>query len=357
MAQLLNQIEWSEPTLPSVKVVEWEREIKADIGFIPDILTRVSRSPWLRKICLIWTRVPVKKFPRHLADIGALVVAQENACRYCYGIARSQMRLFGYTEEMISNIERDRHLAELDEKERFFLRFCRNLSRSNPRPPKIDREKLIDLGFSPLAVAEMAFLIANHCMLNRVGVFLACPLSNIFGKLENSFMGRYLRPLVARKIRGMAWTNIKPLPEKTVCFSEIVQALAGLPAASILHEAIDGAFSSNVLSMELKILMFAVVARSLECHFCQAETLKMAKEIGISESAFTSAISALASPRLNAQEAKILHWTRETVHFHNKDMQNQVRALAKEVDEEVLLEAIGIASLANSIVRLAVLLG
>ena len=47
--------------------------------------------------------------------------------------------------------------------------------------------------------------------------------------------------------------------------------------------------------------------------------------------------------------------TRETVHFQTGDMQNQIRILAQEVDEEVLLEAFGVAALANSIVRLAAL--
>lgn len=355
MAQLLNQIEWGEPILPSVRVSEWESEIKADIGFIPDFLTRVSRSPWLRKVCLIWSRVPVKEFPRHLADIAALVVAQENACRYCYGIARSQMRLFGYSEEMISNIERDRHLAELDEKERYFIRFCRNLSRSNPRPPKEDLKKLIELGYSPLAVAEMAFLIANHCMLNRVGTFLSCPLGNVFGKLEQNFLARLLRPLVARKIRNMAWTNIPPLPEKKGYFSGIVQEISDLPVASLLYETIEGAFSTDILSMELKILMFAVVARSLNCTSCLEETENMALGIGLTNGDFKAALSSLTSPRLSESEGKILRWTRETIHFQSGTIQKHMRTLAEEVEDEVLLEAIGIAALANSIVRLAVL--
>lgn len=356
MAQLLNEIEWGQPILPSVKIPEWEAEIKADIGFVPDLLTRVSRSPWLRQICLRWSRIPVNGFPRHLSDIAALVVAQENACRYCYGVARSQMRLFGYSEDMISRIERDMHLAELDEKERFFIRFCRNLSRSNPRPPKADRDKLIELGFDPIAVTEMAFLIANHCLLNRVSTFMSCPLSNVFGKLEKSLFARFFRPLVAKKIRSQALTDIKPLPEDTSSFPAIVQVVSDLPAASLLHEAIEGAFSSKVLSTELKILMFAVVARSLECDFCQSETRKMALNLGLSVSEFSSAVATLTSPRLNQHENKILAWTRETVHFQSGTIQKRMRVLAQEIEEEALLEAIGVASLANSIVRLAVLL-
>lgn len=357
MAQLLNEIEWGNPILPAVKDPEWEAEVKADIGHMPDILTRVSRSHWLRKVCLTWVRVPVKEFPSRLGDIGALVVAQENACRYCYGVARSQMRLFGYSEKMISSIERGMHLAELDEKDRSFIRFCRNLSRSNPRPPKADREKLIRLGFTPLAVSEMAFLIANHCLINRVCTFISCPLKSLPEKMEKSLLGRLLRPLVARKIRSHALTDIVPLSEEIASFPGIVQALSGLPVASLLNEALAGAINSNVLSMELKILMFAVVARSMECSFCQSESRNMALDLGFTDTEFKAALSSLTSPRLNEQERKVLSWTRETVHFQTGVMQTRTQNLAKEIDEEVLLEAIGLAALANSIVRLAVLLG
>jgi len=136
MAELMNDIEWGAPTLPVVKDAEWEAEVKADIGKVADILTRVSRSRWMRKIILKWPRYEVQEFPRNLSDICALVAAQENACRYCYGVARSQMRLFGYSERMISNIEREMQMAEMEEKERAFVQFCRNLARSDPRPPQ-----------------------------------------------------------------------------------------------------------------------------------------------------------------------------------------------------------------------------
>jgi alkylhydroperoxidase family enzyme len=124
----------------------------------------------------------------------------------------------------------------------------------------------------------------------------------------------------------------------------------------LLNEALNGVFTSNVLSQELKILMFAVVARSLECSFCQAETLNMSLAQGLTESEYDSCLSSLSSPRLNEQEGKILAWTRETVNFQTGAIQKQIRELAQEVDEEILLEAIGVAALANTTVRLAMLL-
>jgi alkylhydroperoxidase family enzyme len=270
-------------------------------------------------------------------------------------MARSQMRLFGYSEKMISNIEREMQLAELDEKDRLFIQFCRNLARSNPRPPKADRDKLISLGFTPLAVSEMAFHIANQCFINRVATFISSPPMYKIEKFSTSLLGRILRPLIARKIRSQAWTPAEPLKEDNKSFAGLVKALDGLPAAAVIQEGLEGAFSSEVLSMELKLLMFAVVARSLECSFCQDETRQMAGDLGFSETEFANAVSSLNSPRLNGPEGKILSWARETVHFQTGQIQKRTRTLSRKVDEEMLLEAIGVAALANTAVRLAVL--
>ncbi len=353
----MNEIEWSEPTISKVHDEEWEAEVKADIGKVGDIHIRTSRSPWLRNTILKWPRYEVKEFPRKFADICSLVAAQENACRYCFGVARSWMRLWGYSELMISNIERNVQMAELDEKERAFIRFCRNLSRSNPKPPKHDRDELLRLGYSPLAIAEMAFIIVNHCFVNRVSTFIAVPPYDELERLPNTILGILLRPLLGWKLRNIGWTETRLLEGDPESFPGVVQKLIGLPAAVAMNDALKGAFESETLSRKLKVLMFAVVANTLECEFCKAETHVMALECGFTEEEFNQALSTLSSPHLNAHEEKLLSWTRETIHFQNGPMQLSVRELSQEVGELMMLEAIGVASLANSTVRLAVLLG
>jgi alkylhydroperoxidase family enzyme len=355
MSETMKEFDWADPILPSVKNPEWEAHVKKEMGQVPDVLTRVSQSPWLREVLLKSLRVKVNEFPRHLGDIGTLVCAQENACRFCYGIARSQMRLFGYSDKMISGIEQDMLMAEMDQKDRTFIRFTRSLARSNPRPPKAERDKLLKLGFSELAVAEMAFHIARECFINRIVTFISSPPMYGFERLPDSFIGRFLRPLIAWKIRSSGWVNKDPLPEEGP-FEGVMKALTGIPSALIISDGLEGVFASKVLSEELKVLMFAVVARSLSCRFCHGTSTQMAMELGFSEEEFEEAISTLTSPRLSVQEQKLLAWTRETVHYQTGPMQKRVKALSQEIDNEVLLEAIGLAALANSVVRLAVLL-
>jgi alkylhydroperoxidase family enzyme len=357
MPILLNEIEWGEPILPVVDDKKWEKQVRRELGGpVTDLLMIVTPSEWLRLACLRWPRYKVTQFSQRLADIATLVTAQENACRYCYGIARSQLKLFGYSEKLISRIEKGLQLAELDEKERTFIQFCRNLARSSPRPPKKERQRLIELGFSELAVAEMAFYIANHCFVNRTATFISCPLFHKLEWISDNFLGKLFRPIIAKQIRKTLWQDIEPLPDNLSNFSGVIRALKGLPAAKVINDAMTGAFESEVLSKELKILMFAVVARSLECQFCITESKYMASQLGIEEQEFEYALTSLSSPRLNDAESRIFTWTRETVHFETGDIQRRIRSLSTQVDDLILLEAIGVAALANTVVRLAVLL-
>lgn len=357
MTELLHEIEWSKPILPRVKIPEWESEVRKEMGSVPDILQRASRSPWVRDLLLKWPRYRAKTLPSRMVDICALVTAQENACRYCYGVARAQMKLFGYSERMISNIERNMHLAELDEKEKAMIQFCRNLSRSNPRPPKIDREKLLRLGVSPLSLAELAFLTGAGCFINRMSTFIAVPPMANLERLSESVLGWLLRPLIIRKFKSLEWTETRPLEGDVNSFPGVVQTLHGLPAARTLNDAIKGAFESPLLSDELKMLMFAVIARSLQCPFCEEETRNMAINLGFSEQEFDQALRSLSSPRLSQLELELLNWSRDTVRFQTGPMQRRIKDLAREIDDEVLLEAFGVAALANTTVRIAVLLG
>lgn len=357
MTQSVFEIEWADPILPLVKDSNWETKVKKQLGYVPDVLIRVSGSSWLREMLLNTLLIKVREFPGHLSDIGGLVVSQENACRYCYGIARAQMKLFGYSDKTIRSIERDMLLAELDEKDRAFISFCRNLARSNPRPSKAEQDKLLKCGFSPLAVTEISIYIVKYCFTNRIATFISSPPMYEFERLSNSLLGRILRPLIARKIRSKGWFGEQPIDEYRGPFSDVFKALDGIPAAAIFQEGLEGAFSSRVLSNELKVLMFAVVARSLGCEFCHGATYSMAMDMGFTEQEFEDALSTVTSQRLNEQEQVILAWTRETIHYQTGPMQKRMRELAQDVDDEdILLEAIGVAALANSMVRLAVLL-
>ncbi len=297
-----------------------------------------------------------------LLNIGALVSAQENSCRYCYGTNRAFMRILGYSEAFISRIEQDAQVAELDAKERAFIAFCRHLARSRPRPAKADRDALVALGYSPLEVNEMALVIASCCFYNRMSTLVASPPEQALERMAGGTLGRLLN-LVGPLIRNLIMRPRTPIrdPMDPAALSKgpygpVVATLAGLPGATLFRAALDGAFASDVLPRSTKALMFAVVARALACRPSEDESRKLLLADGFDHAEIESALSTFASARLSPRDAKILTWVRETVAYRPEAIQDETRALAEEIGEAAILEAIGVAALANAIVRLGMLL-
>ena len=358
MAVLLNEIEWGQATLPRVSDPAWEVEVKRRAGQVNEADRRVAANPWVRELCVSVVSYRPAAMPQRLSNIGALITAQENSCRYCYGANRAYMKVLGYRESFISRIERDATVAELDEKERAFIAFCRNLARSRPRPAKAEYDALVGLGFAPLAVSEMAMTIALGCYYNRIGILIACPPELGFERIANGFLGRLLGPLMR-----MAMSRHRP-PQPPMLdaaalatgpFGPVVAALAGLPGAAIFRAALDGAFASAVLPRSAKALMFAVVARTLGCQTSEREARKLLAEEDFSDAEIDPALMTLHSARLAQRDARLLPWVRDTVHYQTSAIQKQTAALAAEMGDALILEAIGVAALANATVRLAML--
>jgi uncharacterized peroxidase-related enzyme len=343
------------PVMPVVPDAAWEAEVKRVMGSVPDWIRRVSPNPWLRRVCLDWGAYQFDALPARMRDIGFLVTSQENSCRYCYGVSRAMMRLLGYSDDLITRIERDAQLAELDPRERAFIAFCRNLARSNPRPSRAARLELIAQGFSPVEVAEMAFMIADFSFGNRITTFLACPPETGLERMPDTWMGKLMRPLIARQLRRRpAARNDSSRDPSTL--SPIARALEGLPAAAVFQDALDAAFASPVISARAKMLMFGVIARALECPFCENETIQRLSQLGMSTPAVLASLDSLSDSELDPAEAPLLAWARDTVRYQPLDIQKRTHALLERIGPERTLEAIGVAGLANATVRLAMLL-
>ena len=364
MSELINAIEWEQPIFPIVADQEWEREVKRVTGSVGDVYRRITPNLWIRQGAINLEKYQPTQLTHKLVDIISLVSAQENACRYCYGAVRAQMKLLGHSESYISKLEREVQMAELNEKERLFVAFCRSLSRSSPRPSAHDRQALLDQGFSEKAVAETVFLIAMNCLVNRVATFVASAPELGYEKLANSkasylfrTIGPVLRPLREKKLRKAAAASIVQQKNwQSSTFGPILETLRDLPAAELLGNFLEGCFASPVLPQRTKTLIFAVVARTLDCDICQREMGRQLEENGMSSKDVDTCLTTLDMPDLEPYETKILDWARNTVHYQPGPIQKRTRLLVQEIGEEKALEAVGVASLANSVVRIAMLL-
>lgn len=327
--------------------------MKKVVRKIPDWVRITAPSPLLTRLMLFSTARPAYSYlnAEQLNIIG-LVAAQENACRFCYGLQRALMRMTGYSEERIRAIERDLEVA--DEKTRAVANFCRRLAQSNPRPARAEREALERSGFTREAVAEVAFEVAVNCFTNRVASFLAISPQESLEKMPDQWWSFLLRPAVAWKTRPK---RVKPVNETaTGPLAPILEALNGTAAPPIFRGMVDHVFSPSALPHRSKLLIFATVARGLQCPFCEEMATSRLTEESLSRAEVGDILDALDSPRLTDLEARLLPFARATIRYESYQMQERTAQLAREVGPEQALEAVGVTSMANMTVRLAMLL-
>jgi len=349
-------MEWEESLLPPTPVPRaLEAEVRRRMGVVPGWVARVARVPWIAHAWASMMAKPVAHISPALCDLVALVVSQDNSCRYCFGAQRAVMRMLGYQEAYIARLERDFHVAELSEAEQAALDFARRVSRADPRPSRSDLERLAKAGFSAPAVAELAYVAAATVFANRAATLLALP-PEPFEAMVDRPLARLMRPLVARRLRARP-RRPEPLPRPNDGpGAAVVAALDGSPAAGVLRTAIDAAWASEVLPRRTKTLTLAVVARALGCARSEAESRLALEGEGLGARDFEEVLATLASPCLDTREARLVPFARETVRYHRTvPIQRRMREVADGLEPAEVLEAVGVVALANTVCRLSVL--
>jgi uncharacterized peroxidase-related enzyme len=352
-------IEWLPPVVPEARHSELEaRAKKLTGGAVPRVIRHTASLEWLGRATLDMLAPKLSHADPDLFHLIGLVASHANACRYCYGTTRAMLRVRGYDSETIERLEHDLQLADLSDDRRAVLDFARLLARSNPRPARAQLDALASCGLAWPAITEIAAVCAIWCMGNRIATFLAVPPETRLEGVTESFVGKLLRPLLASRIRK----SIQRLPPPgavgpvDVPFGALVTALGDTHVAVLFRDALQGAFSSPVLSTRAKLLAIAVVARSLACDLCEGESRRVLAAEGAGAGVVDEVLAHLASPSLDAVESAVVRYARDTVHFRMPaQIQARTRALVDEIGADRALEAVGVAALGNGIVRLAMI--
>jgi alkylhydroperoxidase family enzyme len=339
MARLLHEIEWGEPLIAPVANTVYEAQLGARL------------SPWLGAAVRSASEPEkVSYAPLKMMGMAYFVASQENACRYCYGTARAMMKIWGYSEKQIRDLEQTASLASgLTQR---VVEFARKLAKANPSPAKEDRDRLLKEGLSPEAVAEIAACVVKACFFNRLSTFLALPPNQAFENLADSFTGR----VVGFFLRKRMVPRKSPPPEglrNEGPFAGIIEAAGNTPIASWLRILADAWLASPVLPNRGKFLMMAVIARQLGSRMCEEEARLCLGGEGLAAQEIDTILSTLSSPVLTPLEATLVRWTRETVWYEPRVIQNSTRRLRGELGEERTLEAVGTAAVGNTLARLS----
>lgn len=351
----MKEIAWGQPLVEPVDDPEWNAEIVRKMGPKAMSYRYVGRSRWLREAIMRGNTARSSFAPDRLAMLAMLVTAQENSCRFCYGAARAFLKMMGLSEKEIDRVEHDVKTAGADDRERELLHFCRDLSRSNPRPARAQLDRLVSLGYEPLAMVEIAAIVAASCMNNRVSTFLALPLAVEMEDFSPGVAMRLLAPVRRLLHKPPPPPPADNLPREAYPFSEVVALLKGTVGVSIFHGDLVGAFASPVLPARTKAWVFAVVARALDCGLCEGIATRLLEQEGVAAEAHQRVLESLAGPELDGTEKVLLPWVRETAHYETEVMQRRTHELRQRVGDDVVVDAIGLAALANACARLSML--
>jgi alkylhydroperoxidase family enzyme len=339
MARLLHEIEWGEPLLATPAEGDFEAELVRKV------------SPWLASAVLSFNeQQKVAYTPLKLMGVAYLVACQENSCRYCYGMARTLMKIWGYSERQIQDLEHEANLA--DGSTRGVVEFARKLAHANPTPAKRDREELMEQGLSSEQVAEIAGYVVKACFANRMATFLAVPPNAAFESIPNTLFGKLFAFILRKKFAPKKSPPPSEIRQDGPC-AGIIAAAGRTHLGAWLRRITDGWLASPVIPRRSKLLMLAVIARQLGSRACEEEARSNLGREGLKDAQTQTVLSTLSSPDLSALETRLLRWTRETVWYEPRVIQESTRRLMGELGERQTLEAVGTAAICNSLSRLS----
>ena len=358
MAYSLDRIDWCNvPLLPPVPDLDWEKEALRRFGFTSSLAKYLTPVRWMMEAEQLGEARVTPSVPVPLRAFISMVVAMDSSCRHCYGAFRSMLRILGYPEGLIRELEESFSTNRLTNKEQVALEFARKVSRSAPRPSESDLRELQTAGYSTLEIAEIAYLASLNAGGNRLATLLAVPPSSL-EEIKANWFTKLKRPFTRKEFRAsLSYVVSVPYPAEFIgpC-AAIIRALDGSPAGAALATVLHGAWNSTITSRRVKALIFAVVARGLSCPACEAEATEVLRAEGWTDSEIDHVLTHLTSKKLDPFEHKVLSFARETVRYQTRRLQELAQNFAKGLKREVVLEVIGLVSYANGLARMSILL-
>jgi AhpD family alkylhydroperoxidase len=355
---VLRDVEWEACVLEPRPDPELESYVRRQLGVVPSSIPYFTLSPWIVRSMagMSYAGSPLVHLSYFVADLVQLVVSQDNSCRYCFGIQRTVMRVHGMPERRIREIEQNFLEAEIDPPVKSALDFARRISRAAPTVQVSDTAALSAAGWTGDAIKELAFQAAFGVYMNRLMTEPAIPVARPERMSEHWALG--LVAPVVRLVMRRRWkrghgTPLSPA-EGRGPWSYVVRSLDGLPCARALRATLDGAWESPVLSQRGKALIFAAVARGLDCAAGVREANGLLEQTGLSPGQIEEILAHLGSPELDPVENALVAFARGTIRGRPAQLQQRTRALHEHLRPEQVVEAIGVSALANAVCRLGV---
>ncbi len=356
MANPLEHVAWEPCLIEPRPDRALESYARRRMGMPNPALRYFGPVPWL-------TRALIDLHPEYgllvhldqdVADLVGLVVSQENSCRYCFAASRALLWLQGMKRERIQRLEQDLSRTDLPPATQAAIALGRSQSRKGPAGMRTAWQAMRRLGVRAEELKEIAFTVATCDFSNRVHTIPAIPARPV-ERLPEQFMVRLMRPFLDRMLRRHRVRG-REIPLQAVPsypYAKLVAAYAGSPIGPALGRTLEEMWASRHLSRRCKLLMFAVIACGLPCEVCVTEVSEALVREGLPAPTIAQILAHLDAPELDPVERLLVPFARETIWYEPAEVQRRARALRGPLSDEQLIEAIGVAALANGLCRMA----
>lgn len=355
MASPLLDVSWDQCLLEAAPDRQAEAALRRETGAAPGWIRYFLSCPWLPRAAI---RLGIdNKLLVHLdfptVDLIALVVSQENSCRYCYAVTRMALRVLGMSEERMQQLEQRLASGDLEPKAAAAIRFARRMTRASPLVTPQDLESLRAAGYSDAEIREIAFSVAFIAFFNRISTIPALPPQS-WERLADRWFMRLFRPLFARTVRG--WrkrgqpASFARPPEGP--FTGVLLQFEGSPIGPVLASVLSDLWASPILSRRSKALMFAVIGRGLGGQSSDDEVSGILEAEGLTPADAQQILAHLGGPGMDARETALLAFARDTIWYQPIQIQRRARELRERLSAAQFVEALGVVALANSMCRL-----
>src|SRR5215469_1817886 len=144
MASALEHVAWEACLIDPRPDRALESYARRRIGIPYPPIRYFASVPWLARalIDLHPEYGLLMHLDQHIADVLALVVSQENSCRFCYAGVRLMLWVRGMSNARIQRVEQDLTRADLAPRMAAAIAFGRSQSRAGPAGARAARESL-----------------------------------------------------------------------------------------------------------------------------------------------------------------------------------------------------------------------
>ena len=230
---LLRGVAWEDCLLEKGKLSpELEQFLRDQAGIVSPVSAYFAPVPWVPRAQSTFSRhrFEMTHLGLDLTDLIGLVVSQDNSC----------------------------------------------LSRASPLPSAADSERLVDAGWSPEAVKEIALVTAAFVSTNRLTTIPALPPQRV-ERLSEGLLLKLASLVLGRRLRAKRdeprRVDASPEPAKGP-YAYLVWALEGLPGARTVAEILEFDSAPTTLSTRTKAFIHAVVARGVGARVAEQEAVE-----------------------------------------------------------------------------------